>query len=61
MNIKPKKKPINPNFSSGPCSKRPGWSINVLSNATLGRSHRSKEALEKIQKVINLSKEILST
>ena len=60
MNIKPKKKPINPNFSSGPCSKRPGWSINVLSNATLGRSHRSKEALEKIQKVINLSREILS-
>ncbi len=59
MNIKPETKPTNPNFSSGPCSKRPGWSNSVLSEAVLGRSHRSKEALEKIQQVISLSREIL--
>ena len=38
---KPKVKPKNPNFSSGPCAKRPGYDVNVLKLETLGRSHRS--------------------
>ncbi len=38
---KPTIKPANPNFSSGPCSKRPGYNVNALDISTLGRSHRS--------------------
>jgi len=56
---KPEQKPQNPNFSSGPCAKRPNWNINDLKNATVGRSHRSKEGKEKLQFVINKSKELL--
>ncbi|MBF96768.1 MAG: phosphoserine transaminase [Pelagibacterales bacterium] len=56
---KPKVKPNNSLFSSGPCPKRPGWSLSVLSDAILGRSHRSKLALERINKVILLIREIL--
>ena len=51
--------PMNPNFSSGPCAKRPGWNVSVLKNALVGRSHRSKESLEKINKVIADIKTIL--
>jgi phosphoserine aminotransferase len=39
--LKPSVKPVNPNFSSGPCSKRPGYSVNHLDGTPLGRSHRS--------------------
>ena len=39
--MKPVQKPANPNFSSGPCSKRPGYDVSALSIDTLGRSHRS--------------------
>ncbi|KAA9133338.1 phosphoserine transaminase [Marinihelvus fidelis] len=39
--MKPSEKPVNPNFSSGPCSKRPGYNVSQLSLDTLGRSHRS--------------------
>ena len=60
MNSKPETKPTYPYFSSGPCAKRPGWDASVLSEAILGRSHRSKIALEKISNVINLTKEILN-
>ena len=48
--MKPTIKPANPNFSSGPCSKRPGYDIKALDLSTLGRSHRSavgKKALAK--------------
>ncbi len=57
---KPKLKPNNPNFSSGPCAKRPGWKIENLINANTGRSHRSGEAKSKLKLVIDKSKEILN-
>src|SRR6476659_9701586 len=38
---RPATRPQNPFFSSGPCAKRPGWSLDNLKNALLGRSHRS--------------------
>ena len=57
---KPKLKPDNPNFSSGPCSKRPGWKIDNLINANTGRSHRSGEAKSKLKFVIDKSKELLN-
>jgi len=38
---KPANKPVNPNFSSGPCAKHPGYDVNQLQRDTLGRSHRS--------------------
>ena len=47
---KPEKKPQNPNFSSGPCAKRPGWDISVLKNSLVSRSHRSKECKKKTQR-----------
>jgi len=49
--MKPVERPANPNFSSGPCSKRPGYNVSSLSLETLGRSHRSavgKKALERV-------------
>ena len=58
--IKPDVKPENNNFSSGPCSKRPGWNPNVLHKAVLGRSHRSSVAKDRIHYLINNVKEILS-
>ena len=56
---KPNIKPKNLNFSSGPCSKRPGWDISVLKNSQTGRSHRSKECKKKLKEVIVKSKKIL--
>lgn len=56
---KPSKKPENPNFSSGPCAKRPGWSFQALEDAPLGRSHRAKVGKAKLQEVIELSRKIL--
>ena len=53
---KPADKPSNPNFSSGPCAKRPEWNISLLKNSIVGRSHRSKEAKSKLKLVIDKSK-----
>ncbi len=49
----------NANFSSGPCSKRPNWSLDVLKNAAVGRSHRSSLGKEKLAKAIAESRKIL--
>ena len=56
---KPSNKPSNPNFSSGPCAKRPGWNISVLKNAPTARSHRSKECKSKLKEAIDKSKQVL--
>ena len=56
---KPSSKPVNSNFSSGPCSKRPGWNINLLKNSPVGRSHRSKECKNKLKETIDKSKKVL--
>jgi len=57
---KPVTKPNNPNFSSGPCAKRPGWNIQNLKTDSLGRSHRAKLPKQRLAEVINLSKETLN-
>ena len=49
----------NPNFSSGPCSKRPHWNLEALKDALVGRSHRSTPGKEKLARAIAESKEIL--
>ncbi len=56
---KPNTKPNNPNFSSGPCAKRPGWNISALKDSQIGRSHRSKECKEKLNEAIIKSKQLL--
>lgn len=56
---KPTLKPQNPNFSSGPCAKRPGWSLEALSGAMLGRSHRAGPLKAKLQQVIELHRSTL--
>lgn len=56
---KPARRPANPNFSSGPCAKRPGWSLDALSDAPLGRSHRAKIGKNKLKEAIDLTREIL--
>lgn len=57
--MQPTSKPLNPCFSSGPCAKRPNWSLDVLKDAALGRSHRAKLGKNKLTEVIDRSKEIL--
>ena len=56
---KPAVRPANPNFSSGPCAKRPGWSLEALADAPLGRSHRAKIGKNKLKEAIDLTREIL--
>lgn len=56
---KPDLRPNNTHFSSGPCSKRPGWSLEALSDAPLGRSHRAKVGKAKLKQAIDLTREIL--
>ncbi|MEN2494645.1 MAG: Phosphoserine aminotransferase [Hyphomicrobiaceae bacterium hypho_1] len=56
---KPALKPINPHFSSGPCTKRPGWSINVLGKAFLGRSHRAFEGKSRLCLAIEKTRALL--
>ena len=55
----PDLRPANPNFSSGPCAKRPGFSLNVLQDAVLGRSHRSKPGKAKLAEAIDRTRAVL--
>jgi phosphoserine aminotransferase len=59
MASKPTTQPNNPLFSSGPCTKRPGWTPSALVDASLGRSHRSAEGKGKLAEVIDRSKALL--
>jgi len=56
---KPGVRPAIPHFSSGPCAKRPGWSLQALTDAVLGRSHRSKIGKAKLKRAIDLTRELL--
>lgn len=58
-NAKPSIRPANPNFSSGPCAKRPGWSVDALSDALTGRSHRSGPGKKKLAEAIDRTRAIL--
>jgi len=57
--MKPERKPRRPHFSSGPCAKRPGWNLEALRDAAVGRSHRAKIGKERLNAVIERSKTIL--
>ena len=55
----PAARPANPRFSSGPCAKIPGFSLDMLSDAPLGRSHRAAVGKSKLKEAIDLTREIL--
>jgi phosphoserine aminotransferase len=59
MTTRPTLRPKNPNFGSGPCAKRPGWSLAALEGAMLGRSHRAAAPKARLAEVIELSKSVL--
>ena len=56
---KPGMRPAIPHFSSGPCAKRPGWNLQALTDAVLGRSHRAKIGKAKLKRAIDLTREVL--
>jgi len=56
---RPGVRPNNPNFSSGPCAKRPGWTVDALADAPIGRSHRAKIGKAKLEEVINRTRSLL--
>jgi phosphoserine aminotransferase len=56
---KPAQRPARPEFSSGPCAKRPGWTPDKLLNAVLGRSHRSKPGKSRLKLAIDRTREVL--
>ena len=55
----PALRPANPLFSSGPCTKRPGWNLSCLEDALLGRSHRARPGKAKLARAIDLTREVL--
>lgn len=57
--VRPDMRPADIRFSSGPCAKRPNWSADRLSTASLGRSHRSKIGKARLKRAIDLTREIL--
>ena len=59
MSDRPAARPRVPNFSSGPCAKRPGWNLQALSDAALGRSHRSTLGKAKLKQAIDLTRTVL--
>ena len=56
---KPALRPVNPQFSSGPCAKIPGWTPDLLKTASVGRSHRSSEGKARLKEAITLTREVL--
>ncbi len=56
---RPDRRPERPNFSSGPCAKRPGWQLDALADAELGRSHRSRNGKAKLAAAIDHTRRIL--
>jgi phosphoserine aminotransferase len=60
MSNMPGVRPATPHFSSGPCAKRPGWSLQALTDAVLGRSHRSKSGRAKLKRSLDLTREVLA-
>jgi phosphoserine aminotransferase len=56
---RPAARPAVPHFSSGPCAKRPGWSLDALKGALVGRSHRASEGKARIAEVLDRSRAIL--
>ena len=58
-NTQPDMRPANPRFSSGPCTKRPGWTPDALDDAALGRSHRAKIGKEKLKRAIDQTRTLL--
>ena len=56
---KPETSPANPNFSSGPCAKRPGYDLTLLNKAVLGRSHRSKPGKSRLLEAITRTRDVL--
>jgi phosphoserine aminotransferase len=59
MTTTPAARPRVPNFSSGPCAKRPGWKLENLKNALLGRSHRSKPGKARLKRAIDVTRDVL--
>lgn len=59
MSLKPAIKPERPWFSSGPTAKRPGWSVQALESAPVGRSNRSKATVGRLRQALELTREIL--
>ena len=59
MTTTPAARPHDARFSSGPCAKRPGWTPEVLKDASLGRSHRAKVGKSKLKLAIDLTREVL--
>ncbi|WP_222546760.1 phosphoserine transaminase [Asaia lannensis] len=59
MPQRPVRKPARPFFSSGPCAKRPGWTLHALDGALLGRSHRAPEGRARLKEVIDRSHVLL--
>src|SRR5258708_23246425 len=57
--MKPNMRPARPDFSSGPCAKRPGWTPEVLLDAAVGRSHRSKTGKKKIVEAVDRTRALL--
>jgi phosphoserine aminotransferase len=55
----PDTRPVDPRFSSGPTKKRPGWTLQALNGALLGRSHRSKPGKSKLKEAIDLTRTVL--
>ena len=57
--VRPAVRPARPFFSSGPCAKRPGWTVEALKGALVGRSHRSKPGKAKLKDAIDRTKKLL--